>query len=131
MVSRLFKSAQDGSGVAVVAEEAGRAVGLCNVQRTVMPEARHIGGLGILVARGQRRRGVGKALMRGALDRCRGKFDLVTLSVFESNGHARRLYESMGFRAWGTLPRAIKRDGRYINLVYMVLDLGPSGLGPA
>jgi RimJ/RimL family protein N-acetyltransferase len=121
--ARVFKAAQDGSGVAVVAEDGGRAIGLCNVQPAGNQEKQHIGILGILVARGHRGRGVGKGLIGAALERCHGKFDLVELSVFESNDRARRLYESMGFRVWGTLPKGVKRNGRFINLVYMSSEL--------
>ncbi|MCI4358747.1 MAG: GNAT family N-acetyltransferase [Thermoplasmata archaeon] len=121
--ARVFKSAHSGSGVAVVAEENGRAVGLCDVQPKGPQETRHVGVLGIVVARGQRGRGIGRALMQGAIDRCRGKFELVELSVFENNLPARRLYESMGFRTWGTLPKGVKRNDRYINLVFMVSEL--------
>jgi len=82
-----------------------------------------VGVLGIVVAREQRGRGFGRALLKGALDRCRGRFDIVVLAVFDSNLAARRLYESMGFRTWGTLPRGVKRNDRYIDLVHMVCDL--------
>jgi RimJ/RimL family protein N-acetyltransferase len=121
--SGMYQAVQDGSSIAVVAEDAGRAIGICNVRRMGQLENQHLGVLGILVARGERHRGVGKALMQAALERCRGKFDLVELSVFETNTVARRLYESLGFRVWGTLPSAIKRNSRYIDAVHMILDL--------
>jgi RimJ/RimL family protein N-acetyltransferase len=120
---RLFKAAQDGSSVAVVAEEGGRTIGLCSVLPAGNLENQHIGGLGVLVARDYRGIGVGKALMREALERCRGKFEVVTLSVFQTNSSARKLYESLGFRAWGTLPKGVKRNGRNIDLVFMISEL--------
>ncbi len=122
----VYRAVQEGSSIAVVADEGGRAIGLCQVSPLGRLENQHIGGLGILVARGERGRGVGRALMRETLDRCRGKFELVELSVFQTNANARRLYESLGFRAWGTFPYAIKRNGRYIDLVHMILDLRPT-----
>lgn len=120
----LFRQVQEKSGVACVAEEAGRAIGECHVGRKAPTvEAQHVGVLGILVAREFRGRGVGRALMQSCLERCRGKFQLVELSVFATNGAGRKLYESLGFRTWGSLPAGILRQGRYIDLVHMVRDL--------
>ncbi len=119
----LYQAIQDRAAIAVVAEEQGKAVGMCEVKRKGSQENRHIGVLGILVDRPWRGRGFGRALLKSAIDCSRGKFELVELSVFTPNTQARRLYESFGFRSWGTLPKGIRRDGRYIDLEHMVLEL--------
>jgi ribosomal protein S18 acetylase RimI-like enzyme len=76
------------------------------------------------VGRPWRGRGIGRALLRAAIDRSRGRFELVELSVFATNTRARKLYESVGFRSWGVLPKGIQRQGRPIDLEHMVLELG-------
>jgi RimJ/RimL family protein N-acetyltransferase len=119
----LYKAVLDGSAVAVVAEEEGRAVGLCDVKPKGVQESRHVGVLGILVERRRRGHGLGRALLEGAIERSRGKFEIVELAVFASNSRARRLYESVGFRAWGTLPKEILRDGRRLDVDHMFLEL--------
>jgi RimJ/RimL family protein N-acetyltransferase len=120
----LFRKVSEGATVAVVAEEAGRAVGLCTVDRRgPHRETQHIGTLGILIASDWRGRGIGRSMLQAAIDRSRGKFESIQLSVLKSNVRARGLYESVGFRSWGILPKAILRDGRYTDLEYMVLDL--------
>ncbi|HEV2429753.1 MAG TPA: GNAT family N-acetyltransferase [Thermoplasmata archaeon] len=124
--ARLYRRVLEGATVAVVAEEEGHAVGLCTVDRRgPHRESQHLGVLGILVASGWRGRGIGRALLRSAIDRSRGSFDLIELSVFRSNDRARALYESVGFRSWGILPKGIVRDGRATDVEHMVLELGP------
>jgi GNAT superfamily N-acetyltransferase len=122
--ARLFRGVQEGTSVAGVAEEDGKAVALCNVNRKdPLLEGRHIGTLGLLVARPYRRRGIGKALLRYTIERCRGKFEQLELSVFFSNTAARDLYRSVGFQPWGVEPKAILREGRYTDVEHMVLPL--------
>jgi RimJ/RimL family protein N-acetyltransferase len=119
----LWRRIDAGECVAAVADEDGTAVGLCHVNRRTEPEASHVGVLGILIAEPWRNRGIGRALMRYVLDRCRGRFELVELSVFESNERARALYRSLGFVAWGIEPSGHLRAGRYTGLKHMTLDL--------
>jgi RimJ/RimL family protein N-acetyltransferase len=120
----LFRRVQEGTGVAGVAEEDGKAVALCTVHwKAPQKEGRHVGTLGLLVSRAYRNRGIGKALMGYTLDRCRGKFEQVELAVFASNTIARKLYQSVGFQSWGVEPKAILREGRYTDVEHMVLHL--------
>jgi len=125
--ARLYGRVQDGTSIAVVAEEGGRAVGMCGVDRKgEHREVRHIGVLGILVARDWRGRGIGRRLLEAAIERCRGRFERIELSVFASNEGARRLYRSVGFVAWGLEPGGVLRDGRHTDLEYMILSLAPT-----
>jgi putative acetyltransferase len=117
------RSFDAGNLVSVVAESDGHVVGTCSVSR-VGPnpdsEVGHVGGLGILVRRDHRGKGVGSALLEGALERCRGKFEVVQLAVFIDNEGAQRLYRRFGFQEIGVYPRAIKRGDRYIDERLMV-----------
>jgi ribosomal protein S18 acetylase RimI-like enzyme len=118
--------------VAVVAEREGHVVGNCSVgPRGPGPgsEVAHVGDLGILVHRDHRGSGVGSALLKEAIERCRGKFEVLTLDVFENNEGAKRLYRRFGFERCGRVPRAIRRRGTYFDEEKMVLILGPAGAG--
>ena len=120
----LYRRVERGEAVAVVADEGGRAVGLCEVQRKgPSPEAWHVGVLGVLVARDHRGHGAGRAMLERAIALCRGRFELVELTVNASNPRARKLYETVGFRLWGTFPRGLRRGDRYTDVDHMVLDL--------
>jgi RimJ/RimL family protein N-acetyltransferase len=113
--------------VARVAEEDGRAVGSCTIGRVGLgadSELGHVGELGILVDHRHRGQGAGTALLKDALAQARGMFEIVRLTVFADNARAIRLYESLGFQKYGTLPRAIRRGDRYIDEVFMYLDFG-------
>ena len=120
----MFRRVEEGAGVAVVAVVDRRAAGLCTVDRRTDRERQHTGILGLLVGRPWRGHGIGRALLQHAVERCRGKFEIVELQVFVTNARARKIYESVGFRSWGILPKAIKRQERYVDLEHMVLDLG-------
>jgi GNAT superfamily N-acetyltransferase len=61
-----------------------------------------VGGMG--VAPEARRRGTGRALMRGLIEQARRRsVDEIVLEVLEQNAPAIALYESLGFRAFRTL----------------------------
>jgi RimJ/RimL family protein N-acetyltransferase len=122
-----YRKVLSGDAVAVVAELGGRVVGQCTVARVGRaPDAEngHVGELGIMVERGYRGRGVGHALLKAALARSRGRFEVVRLGVHSDNVGARRLYESFGFRLVGAIPRANRRRGTYTDeqLMALVLD---------
>jgi RimJ/RimL family protein N-acetyltransferase len=127
--SGLWRRIDEGASFAAVAEEEGKAVGLCHVDRHDGPESTHIGVLGIMVDRPWRNRGLGRQLVRYVIDRSRSRFELIELSVFVSNEPARALYRSLGFRPWGVEPRGLLRGGRYTDIEHMTLDL-KAGLPP-
>ena len=120
----LFRDVIEGKAVAIVGESNGKAVGLCDV-RSLRPgtEQAHIGVLGITVRKEYRGKGIGKAMMTEAINRCRGKFEAIRLGVFESNLRAIRLYEELGFARYGTFPRSVKRGETYHTEVLMYLNL--------
>lgn len=93
-----------------VACNAGRLIGWCDLHPRPNPEQRHVGRLGIGVARAWRGRGVGQALMQVVIDKAwRVGFHRLELEVFVDNERAIRLYERHGFRREGR-HRAVRRD---------------------
>jgi RimJ/RimL family protein N-acetyltransferase len=129
--ARLYRQVIEGEAVAMVAEEAGSARGLCTVRpRGPTVEGAHVGTLGILIERSYRGKGLGRALLRETLRRCRGRFEILELSVFATNLRARKLYEELGFRTYAILPRGLRRGDRAIDHLSMWLDLGTSGKAP-
>jgi ribosomal protein S18 acetylase RimI-like enzyme len=79
---------------------------------------------GVFVADGYRGEGLGRRLMAGLLDiaDARPELEITELTVRADNGSALRLYESLGFRPIGTLPRALKHAGRYGDEVMMIRE---------
>ena len=116
----LWRSVLEGDHVAVVAEDAGKLVGVCLVgRRGAHVEDRHVGVLAMMVHPDRRDRGVGGQLIARALEKCVGKFEIVELTVMEKNLRAKHLYEKFGFVESGRCPNAFKRDGVYLDDLLM------------
>ena len=79
---------------------------------------------GIAVDPAKQGRGVGRALIDGAIVEARRRgARRLTLRVFSPNERARRLYESAGFVVEGVLRDEFFLDGRYVDDVFMALVL--------
>lgn len=106
----------------IVAVIDGKVVGWCDITSLNRPVYEHCGELGIGVIAAYRGKGIGKALMRDALQRAKKKgLERVELTVFEKNSPAIALYEQFGFVVEGVKQHAVKIDGEYINLICMAL----------
>jgi len=73
-----------------------------------------------------RQRGVGKLLVRSALEHARARpgVKLVKLTVTQGNLAAQALYEQCGFKGFGLEPYAISLDTGYAAKLHMWCDLG-------
>jgi ribosomal protein S18 acetylase RimI-like enzyme len=114
----------NGRMVSRVAVQDGEIVGMCNVTTEGNhPETKHVGVLGLEVRSAFQGRGIGRELLRATLEACRGKFELVDLSVIPENASARHLYQSLGFKEYGRRPRAFQREGRYHDFILMAREV--------
>jgi RimJ/RimL family protein N-acetyltransferase len=103
-----------------------RLVGAITCERDPRSKVRHIGHIvGTMVASDQQTQGVGRALLNALVARASADDDLhqLTLSVTASNSTAVRLYESAGFVRYGSLARAIRVGGRFLDKHLMQLNL--------
>ena len=115
-----------GDAIVSVAEVEGRVVGMCEVRTSTWrwgSETSHRGHLGIAIDSDYRGKEVGSALLDSTLDKCRGKLEIVELSVFSVNKQARKLHERFGFKTSGTRPASVKRGNRYFDEDLMQLKL--------
>jgi ribosomal protein S18 acetylase RimI-like enzyme len=106
----------------LVAELDGTVAGYVRLAHpTPFPSSRHvlqIRGLGVDPA--LQRRGVGRALVEGALAHARERgIRRVTLRVLATNDRARALYASCGFEVEGVLRGEFRLDGRDVDDVLM------------
>ncbi|HMK95820.1 MAG TPA: GNAT family N-acetyltransferase [Candidatus Limnocylindrales bacterium] len=118
--------AKKGDGFALVAEVEGEIVGATDVwTKTAQQDQRHVGMIGLLVREDYRNMGVGTALLSALIERAKqqGKYELLVLSVFANNEHARHLYRKLGFAEFGVLPKGLKRNGEYVDEIYMYRTL--------
>jgi len=109
-----------------VAEADEGIVGRLSVGRDRHPASAHVADLGLMVAKGHRRRGIGRALLEQAVDWARGTgVTKLELHVFPHNEPAIRLYETFGFRREGYRERHYRRNGGLVDAVLMAYDVAP------
>ncbi|MEK9519889.1 GNAT family N-acetyltransferase [Streptomyces sp. NPDC087908] len=106
----------------LVAERAGVLVGYIRVvPPTPLAATAHVRQIqGLAVAEAARGRGVGRALLRAAMDRARADGAVrMTLRVLGHNAPARALYAAEGFAVEGVLPGEMFLAGEYVDDVLM------------
>lgn len=105
-----------------IAMSDGKIIGWCDISALDRPVFAHIGSLGIGVLAPYRGQGVGKALMRAALQKAKQKgLTRIELTVRENNASAIALYEKMGFDKEGVHKNGVCIDGKYENHIFMAL----------
>jgi RimJ/RimL family protein N-acetyltransferase len=103
-----------------------RLVGAISCERDARSKVRHIGHIvGTMVHAQEQGRGVGQALLAALIERASADAELhqLTLSVTAGNDAAERLYARAGFVRFGTLPRAIRVGGRFLDKHHLLLTL--------
>jgi len=112
------------NGFLLVADAKG-IVGALSVEGGRYRKIRHVGEVGVSVAREWRGQGVGRLLMEAAIAAARASPDLrrLSLRVFASNTPALRLYETLGFQVEGRRPGHVRIRGRDEDVLLMGLPL--------
>jgi len=80
---------------------------------------------GVFVEPAYRGNGLGRAVVTAAIDLARSwsGVDYVDLGASGAAPEAQRLYERLGFAAWGREPEATEIDGRRYDEIHMTLRL--------
>lgn len=114
----------DAAGVVLIATAGARVVGSLDFHRERRAQAAHGGTFGMSVARDQRRKGIGIALLTSLVEWARrSAVARIELQVFSNNAGAIRLYERIGFEHEGRRRRAVEVDGERIDVLLMALEL--------
>ena len=101
-------------------------VGTVALEYSAKPKTRHSAWvIGMYVRPSHRRSGVAAALIQAAVSAAAARPEIQTLrlTVTEGNEPAIRLYESVGFVAWGTEPHAIHTKAGFKGKLHMSLIL--------
>jgi len=107
----------------VVAEVDGKMVANSEVEKRSGP-MNHVGYLGIAIKDGYRGIGIGTKIMQTLIEESKkAGLKILVLDVFDLNETAKELYKKMGFREVGRIPKGVHKNGKYIDLVRMALEL--------
>lgn len=114
---------EKGEVICFVAEVNGKVIANSEVAKR-KGHMSHVGHLGIAIKAGYRGIGIGTMLMKTLIEESRkAGLKVLVLDVFDTNKTAKILYEKMEFKEVGRIPKGIFRDGHYIDLVRMALEL--------
>lgn len=82
----------------------------------------HVGTFGITIAKEFRNKGIGKLLIKTALEEAKKNIKdlkIITLGVFANNNIAFEIYKKFGFVEHGRLPKGIKHKEEFIDHINM------------
>lgn len=113
-VARFVKHALQSEWIYYIAVLNDTVIGWCNIGYPNRPIYAHVGKLGIGIIQAYRSQGIGRALMKIAIEKAKAKgLTRIDLSVRSPNKPAIALYEKMGFVHEGVHKNAILMDGVY------------------
>lgn len=126
LLPRLGLDSSEGGRFVLGAWQAGQLAGTLGCERDLRIKVCHIGHfVGMMVRSDLQGAGIGRSLLEAGIVAARrvAGMQMLTLTVTASNAAAVRLYERAGFVRFGSLPQAIRVDGRYHAKDHMFLTL--------
>ncbi len=123
-LANLLAGIESDRELSVVAEVRGKLVGNSEVRRGSVNDEFHHGKLGISVSKGYREQGIGLEMMKTLVEESRkAGLKTIELEVFATNPRAVHVYEKVGFRQVGRIPKKIFRNNRFIDIILMAMVL--------
>jgi RimJ/RimL family protein N-acetyltransferase len=108
-----------------VAEYDGAVIGRLSLARDSHPASVHVADLGLMVAAGHRRRGIGRLLLAQAVEWARETgVEKLELHVFPHNEPAIKLYQRFGFEREGLRRDHYRRGSEFVDAVLMAYRVG-------
>ena len=107
--------------VLAAADGAGSVLGWASLNPfNPRPAYEHVADFSVYVAREQRGRGIGDALLGAVIDRARALgYHKLVLAAFPTNRAGMRLYERHGFATVGIYREQGMLDGRWVDVIVM------------
>lgn len=123
-LSRAIAQLEKDEALYIVAEVDGRVVASSGITKRRFHCENHVGDLGILIKSGYRDVGIGSKMMKTLIDQADVMgLKILTLTVFATNMRAIHVYEKVGFKETGRIPKGIYRKGKYLDRVIMTKEI--------
>ncbi len=115
-------------GVCLVCESGENIIAQCGIEidESDRERGKHVGVLGLSVAKEFRGQGVGETLIRASIEEARQHIEnlrIIRLRVFAENTPAIQLYKKVGFIEAGRIPGVVQYKGEYLDRLEMYLPL--------
>ncbi len=120
-------SSDDGLFLTVGAVDEDELVGVVGIEFTDRTKTRHKARLvGMYIRPAYRGKGLGKKLLDVVIRKARERavVQVLLLTVTQGNTDAVKLYQSAGFKSFGSEPKAIYSSGKFYSKEHMWLDIG-------
>jgi ribosomal protein S18 acetylase RimI-like enzyme len=120
--------ADDGDALVMGAFTEAAFVGMAGLARFSGPKRRHKATIwGVYVKVEWRTKGIARVLLNELIERAKAMpgVEQILLSVGTEQAAANKLYQSLGFEAYGREPRTLKIGDRYVDEDCMILRLQP------
>jgi ribosomal protein S18 acetylase RimI-like enzyme len=115
---------EKGQQVSVVAETEGKMVGNSQVTRGRQSDEFLHGKLGIAIQKEYRDLGIGLDMMKTLVEQSReAGLKTIELETFANNPRAIHVYEKVGFKQVGRIPKKIFRKDHFIDIIVMWMEL--------
>jgi len=122
-LGRRLARIEKGEMIGVVAEVDGKMIANSEIEKR-SGFMSHVGYLGIAIKSGYRGIGIGTKIVQRLIEESRkAGLKILVLEVQDTNKPAKALYNKTGFREVGRIPKGIHKNGRYIDLVRMTLEI--------
>lgn len=123
IVSEWLENMKNGDKCVIDAFVGDKLVGLLHIDRLTRRN-KHVGHLGISVAKDYREEGIGKALLLESIKFAKQmNLRMLELEVYSLNENAIGLYKSVGFVEVGRIPGKTFFHGNYVDQIIMVKNL--------
>lgn len=124
-LSSELKKINEGRSLLLLIFANDELIGISDIEMRDKTE-KHIGALGISIAKSYRGEGIGTLFMEHVLDEARKnikELKIVILQVYGNNSVAQGLYKKMGFKEFGKLPKGIFYKDEYIDDIFMYKEV--------
>jgi RimJ/RimL family protein N-acetyltransferase len=107
----------------LVVEVDGKVVGNSEL-KIKTGRSSHVGYIGIVIKKGYRDIGIGNAMLKALIFHAETiGLMMLTLDVFSTNNRAIHVYEKLGFKETGRIPKKLVKNGKYVDEILMVKNL--------